>query len=100
MLTAENYKKGFLMDEELMGGVAEEGPEALTTGFSAYVLRHTTGEYLGYRTFGSLADALSAINTVERAWKFENSSGCGQCKDGDCTVNRGGSCKMANKGQC
>lgn len=96
MLTAENYSKGFLIDEELMGGVAPaEAQGEAPAGFAAYVLRHTTGEYLGYERYPTVEAALSAINAVKRDWHYERTSACGQCSDGDCTVNRGESCKMA-----
>ena len=47
-LTPQNYNQGFLVDEELMAGVTENPDQAGV--FSAYVLRHTTGEYLGHQT--------------------------------------------------
>ena len=89
LLTAENYRTGFLVDEELMGGVTES-PDA-PGRYLAFVLRHTTGEYLGYRSFAVLEEALEAINRVQRSWAFEKASGCGS---GNCG---GGSC---GKGQC
>jgi hypothetical protein len=94
LLNADNYSKGFLVDEELMGGVTKN-PER-EGQFVAFVLRHTTGEYLGYRPFSNLDDALAAINDVQRSWRYENTSGCGgdQCGEGNCSVKNGGSCKM------
>jgi hypothetical protein len=85
-LTAENYSKGFLVDEELMGGVT---PSTERPGeFVAYVMNHLTGEYLGYQGFGSLDQALVAINQVKRDWAFESVSGCGagKCAGGNCKV--------------
>lgn len=90
LLTAENYSKGFLIDEELMGGVSEH-PEQ-PGRFFAYVMNHGTGEYLGQQAFTTLDEALRAINSVQRAWAFEKTSGCGGCGN-----NEGGVCK---KGGC
>jgi hypothetical protein len=81
-LTRENYARGFLVDEELMGGVTEH-PEQ-PGQFVAFVLRHTTGEYLGYQPFVELDAALEKINAVSRPWSFEKVGGCGGCKDGQC----------------
>ena len=81
LLTPENYKKGFLIDEELLAGVSastESGREK----FLAFVLRHTTGEYLGYQEFEDLSLALQAINRVERSWNYEKTQA--SCGDGDC----------------
>src|SRR4051812_33419301 len=95
LLNEENYKQGFLIDEELMGGITQnqqnkDDPET----FAAFVLRHTTGEYLGYHVFSSLRDALQAINKITRPWTFELTSGCGNgaCKPGGACD--GGACKV------
>ncbi|MEK6578037.1 MAG: hypothetical protein AABZ55_02310 [Bdellovibrionota bacterium] len=93
-LTAENYTKGFLIDEDLMGGVTED-PEN-PGRFVAFVLRHSSGEYLGAQPFSTVIEALDAINKVKRDWKFEKSSGCGGCKDGNCSSKEGG----CNGGGC
>lgn len=92
-LTVENYNKGMLVDEELMGGVS---PDPQNPGqFTAFVLRHSTGEYLGFQAFTQLEDALKAINSVERNWAYEKTGGCGEemCDGGNCPA---GGC--ANKG--
>lgn len=94
-LTPENYSKGFLMDEELMGGVAEH--PTLPGKFLGYVLRHTTGEYLGYQDYSTLEAALAALNAIPRAWSFEKSSGCGSCADGNCGKDRGGGCHKKSR---
>ncbi len=90
-LTPENYQKGFLIDEELMGGVSSQ-PNGAQTTFTAFVLQHTTGEYLGSQDFGTLSEALGAINSVKRDWAYESASGCGgaSCNEGNCGT---GSCK-------
>ena len=94
-LTSENYSKGFLIDEELMGGVTQKPDEPET--FVAFVLRHTTGEYLGYQPFTTLDAALGAINSVQRDWVFDKVGGCGNgnCGNGSC---KGGGCGLKAKG--
>jgi hypothetical protein len=88
LLDAENFATGFLVDEELMAGVGQEtGPDT----YFAYVLRHTTGEYLGYELFTALEPALQAINRIPRNWVYESLSECGggKCGKGGC---KGGKC--------
>lgn len=93
MLSEKNYSKGFLIDDELMGGVT---PHPETKGqYVAFVLRHTTGEYLGYQSFPNLSEALVTLNQVKRDWKYETASGCGGCADGQCGK---GACGL--KGAC
>jgi hypothetical protein len=88
-LTLENSLKGFLIDEELMAGVS---PIPETSRYSAFVLRHTTGELLGQQEFGSLQEAIETLNAVQRDWTYESSSQCGggACTEGNCGT---GSCK-------
>jgi hypothetical protein len=85
-LTSENYTKGFLVDEELMGGITSSPHEPGV--FVAYVLNHLTGEYLGYQGFQTLEEALAALHSVKRSWVFESVSGCGagKCAGGNCKV--------------
>ena len=90
-LTPDNYSSGFLVDEELLGGVMDSDDNSGT--YIGYVLRHTTGERLGYQTYSTLPAALEALNQVERNWIFEPLSGCGNTdcgKNGNC---QGGACK-------
>lgn len=89
MLTNENYSKGFLIDEELMGGITQH-PQTPDL-FVAFVLQHTTGEYLGYQPFPDVESALQVINQIQRPWIFEKIGGCG----GNC--GEGGQC---SKGKC
>lgn len=87
-LTEKNYGNGFLIDDELMGAV---GP--LENGqYFAYVLQHSTGEYLGYEEYTDLHSALLAINQVKRSWTFEKLGGCDgtRCAEGTC---KGTGCK-------
>ena len=93
-LTTENYTQGFLIDEELMGGVT---PHPQNPGlFVGFVLRHTTGEYLGYEPYPTLEAALEAVNRVKRPWAFDQAGGCGNgnCGDGSC---KGGACAVGAK---
>ncbi|MBI2712220.1 MAG: hypothetical protein HYX41_05085 [Bdellovibrio sp.] len=82
MLTPENYSQGFLIDDELMAGVTQH-PEK-TDLFVAFVVQHSTGEYLGYEAFSGLNSALQAINQIPRQWAFEKVGGCGGCEGGKC----------------
>ncbi len=93
-LDADNFVTGFLVDEELMAGV---GQEAGSPTYFAYVLRHTTGEYLGYEIFDSLSPALEAINRIPRPWIYESLSECGggKCGKGGC---KGGKCGKSKSG--
>jgi hypothetical protein len=95
LLTLENYSKGFLVDEDLMAGVSQhpENPEL----FVAFVLRHTTGEYLGYQPFYDLHAALHMINRIERSWTYERFGGCGNGNCGEGKCGEGGCC---SKGAC
>jgi hypothetical protein len=88
-LTAQNYLKGFLIDEELMGGVSQVPG---TSRFTAFVLRHTTGDLMGSQELGSLESALELLNSVKRDWIYESASQCGggSCNEGNCGT---GSCK-------
>lgn len=73
-LTADNYNTGFLVDDEVAGGVAEHPQKP--GQFVAFILQHTTGEYLGYQPFDTLEAALKTLNEVEREWVFEKASSC------------------------
>jgi hypothetical protein len=86
LLTLDNFKRGYLIDEELMAGVMQD-PEHPET-YTAFVLRHTTGESLGQQTFPDLDSALERINQIPRPWTYEPlGGGCkgGQCDKGQCT---------------
>lgn len=90
-LTSQNFDQGFLVDEELMAGVTES-PEQ-PGHYSAYVLRHTTGEYLGHQAGLTLDQALAMINRIPRTWVFESTRGCdgSKCAEGKC---KGEGCKV------
>ena len=97
--TAENFKKGFLIDEELMAGISES--EANPGSFTAFIVRHTTGETLGVREFDNSFEAIRALNEIPREWVFEAVSKCGSgnCGKGGCGKN-GGCGKKAAKEAC
>lgn len=98
VLTAENYAKGFLIDEELMAGVMLDEP---TGQFAAFVVRPTSGEYLGYRKFETLPEAIAAINQIPREWKFESTSECGGCGEGEGPCGKGNCAQScATTGSC
>ncbi len=80
----DNFTKGFLLDDELMGGISltENGE------FNVYILRHATGEVLGSQTFPTASEAIRTMNQVDRPWSFEAINKCG-----DCGPNGGGSCQ-------
>ncbi|MBS1960316.1 MAG: hypothetical protein JST80_12640 [Bdellovibrionales bacterium] len=87
--TADNYKSGFLVDEELMAGITDsENPGH----FVGYVVRHTTGETLGAHEYSNLFEAIRAINDIPRSWEFESVKRCGggNCGNGKCGA--GGGC--------
>ena len=77
MLTRENWKKGLVIDDQWMAGVSEESSEPAV--YSAFVVDHTRGEYVGYHRFADLDAALASVNAIPREWKFESSSECGEC---------------------
>jgi hypothetical protein len=95
-LTSENYKQGFLVDDDLMAGVTPH-PEQPGV-FVAFVLQHTTGEYLGYQPFNDLDSALRIINQIQRSWNFEAVGGCGGCGEGG-MCSKGGGCKAGACGK-
>jgi len=103
LLTLENYQQGFLVDEECLAGVTEDPKNPKS--YIAFVLQHTTGEYLHYLTFSDLSSALGAIHQIQRPWTFEQlGGGCGGCggngsAGGGCS---GGNCKKGGcgKGKC
>jgi hypothetical protein len=87
-LTLQNYKKGMLVDPELMAGVAAAAEDSAEKGqFLAFVLNHQTGAYLGAQHFPTIEQALETINQIPRDWKYEATGGCGAngvCDTGNC----------------
>lgn len=89
-LTAETFRKGFLIDEELMAGVSENPDKP--GEFMAFLVENATGEVVSVAKHESLESALEAVNSLPRDWAFESpSGGCGsgQCSGGGCS---GGGC--------
>ena len=92
-LHADNYQQGILVDDDWMAGVCHEA-----TGYLAFVVSTTTGEYVGCHRFQTLGDALGAINRIPRPWRFEAyGKGCGggRCGEGSCDPTQcsvGGCC--------
>ncbi len=103
--TADNFKKGFLVDEELMAGVSEH-PDSPGT-YTAYVVRHTTGETLGVQQFTNVFEAIRTLNEIPRAWTYEAVSKCGgggcgsgKCGKGGCNKNKSEATSESTEGQC
>ena len=84
-----------------MAGITES-PDAPGL-YTAYVVRHTTGETLGSQQFTDLFEAVRTINDIQREWNYEAISKCGggNCGNGKCGT---GACGMikdgANKEAC
>ncbi|NDG85277.1 MAG: hypothetical protein EBX52_09625 [Proteobacteria bacterium] len=97
-LTLENHAKGFLMDEELMGGISEDKNQPGT--YSAFIVRHTTGETLGFQQFTNLFEAIRTLNAVERAWEFTPVSRCGSGNCGTGKCGKGGRCGPKKADDC
>ena len=87
-MTAQNFKSGFLIDDEWMAGINEE-PQ----GYSAFIINHLSGEYLSYTLYETANAAIHALNQIPRNWIFEATSGCAgdRCAEGTC---KGGGCKV------
>jgi hypothetical protein len=89
-LTADNYQKGFLIDEELMAGISESKEQPGV--FTAYVVRHSTGETLGVQDFTNVFEAIRTLNDIPRQWTYDSVSKCGSgnCGTGKCGKGAGG----------
>jgi len=74
-----------------MAGITET-PDAPGL-YTAYVVRHTTGETLGNQQFTDLFEAIRTINEIHRDWNYEAISKCGggNCGSGKCGT---GACGM------
>ncbi len=95
--TADNYKNGFLVDEELMAGISEFKEHPGT--FTAFVVRHTTGETLGAQEFTNVFEAIRTLNDIPREWTYEAVSKCGgNCANGNCRKG-GGGCSRFEKNE-
>jgi hypothetical protein len=87
--TADNFLKGFLIDDELMAGISESADAPGV--YTAYVVRHSTGETLGVQEFTNLFEAIRTLNDIPREWVFDSVQKCGggKCGSGKCG---GGGC--------
>ncbi len=87
-ITAQNFERGMLIDDEWMAGVAKEAE-----GFSVFVVDHATGAVIAQQSFRELEEAISALNQIPRAWKYEATGGCAgdRCAEGKC---KGTGCKI------
>ena len=73
LLTTENYKNGFLVDDEVIAGVTEmnAGTDATAPVFSVYVSHYLTGETYAYQEFDALEPALFFLAAIKRPWAYE-----------------------------
>lgn len=105
LLTTENFRQGFLVDDEAIGGVTEMETDDGKRVYSAYVSHYLTGETLAYQECERLADALGFLATIERAWRYE-AVGCSSKKKTtsatSCgtSTNSGGGCGTSSCGSC
>lgn len=97
-ITAQNFEKGMLIDDEWMAGVSKEAE-----GFSVFVVNHASGSVIAQEKFAELDTAIDALNRVPRSWKYEATGGCsgdrcaeGQCKGTGCKIFTGASPADAN----
>ena len=95
-LTPSNFKKGFLIDDELMGGISED--PAISGTYVAFVIAHETGEYVDWTPFTHLDNALGYINNIQRPWTFESLSPCKN--EGNCHAEGGGCGNHGDAGKC
>lgn len=77
-LTTENYKEGYLIDEEWLGGVAPTP----SNQYEAFIINHVSAEPVARHIFQTLEQALRIFNNIDRNWNFESFSGCGGGKCG------------------
>ncbi|CAK9252013.1 unnamed protein product [Sphagnum jensenii] len=76
-----------------MAGVTEDAQKP--GHFVAFVLRQSTGEYLGFQSYPDLQLAIDSINQIQRSWVFESSKQCGEgncAKGGETGCGPGGGC--------
>ena len=96
-LTIDNFKSGFLVDNEVIGGVTElDG--AATPVYAAYVSHYLTGETFAYQEFEKVEPALEFLANIDRAWEYE-AVGC-SAKTGAQTKTSSSSCGSGACGSC
>ena len=96
LLTALNYRHGFLISDDWLGGVAD----LRGGGFSAFVVDQKSGESVFYGEFESLEAALAQLNSCPFVWLYEASNECGggkcgkgACGGASCPVTQGHACQ-------
>lgn len=85
MLTAQNFEKGFLVNETLMGGISQQESGV----YLAYIVDHEEGGLVYEHEFPTLDLALNALNSMEKTWAFESTKSC----DSEDCGKPGGGCK-------
>lgn len=100
LFDTENYCRGFLVDDEWMGGIDSCPENTEQNGDSpshlAYVLEVESGNVLYSENHSSLEEAIQSLNSLPRAWVFQavkgkcgsttcgkKSTGCETCKVGN-----------------
>lgn len=88
VLDPKNYERGMLIDDEWMAGISKD-----PGGFSAFIVDHADGTVLFHSVYPALEQALTAVNQIPRAWRYEATGGCAgdKCAGGKC---KGGGCKI------
>ena len=91
-LTENNFRTGFLVTEEYLGGVTES--EESLGCFNSFIVNNNTGEYVFFDEFKNLEDALATINQLKPDWEFESTHE--GCKGSACGPDKckGSSCKL------
>lgn len=92
LLNERNYKKGFLVADQIMAGVSETPDKP--GFFDVFTIHTETLEPLTFETVESLSRAIQLLQEMKADWQFEPTSGCsggkcadGGCKSGDCALN-------------
>ncbi|RYZ77926.1 MAG: hypothetical protein EOP04_30705 [Proteobacteria bacterium] len=90
MLTTQNFEKGFLVNDTLMGGISRQADQQ----FLAYILDHDEGGIVFEATYSSIEAALDALNSQKRNWSFESTKNCDAEDCGTGSGCKGSSCKI------
>ena len=79
----ENYRSGFLQDNEIIAGVSVTNDQ-----YVAYIVDFRSGDLIARTTYAALSQALAAVNSLKRSMSFTPyaNSGCGagSCGEGSC----------------
>ena len=100
-LNLENYKNGFLVDDEVIAGVTEmEG--AATPLYAAYISLYLTGETYAYQEFERVELALQFLagpDYAGRPWVYE-AVGCSAKTSAPKSTSAQGGCGTGGCGSC